>query len=1162
MASFIYDANSPQSPSLQWQAFLGHQDLHSDIASAIGAQTLDLRHGILQATNSINHSTAMAAMAVVGSLFGLSIGVRRSISRAVGEVVDHIDTGFANVVDHLDTGFENLQRGLSEVNFNLRNLGSMLDWRLALVTDQLAVSNLLLENIALLLRIPDIQKERQYYIEQGFKHYNNARINPDLYQDALDNLLEAEKREKTDYVVLHRIGLIYLYAPNSVDLYKAEDYFRRASKYAAVESDPDSARLFNILAGDVKSRLSDQSTEVQTINLVAAESFFQTGVACYAQGNFSEAALLCGRAFSLAKSLPEAGFTQAKALAALGDAQGASDVLESVIAVERYYSAKAVADKSLADLPEVQSLLLRLRDEAVKQARDRLSSCRGQLLDTPAAPLIPDLEQLVDRNSYLDALTVMDELAKKRGFWKLPFHVWIKRASQINLPIAADAQATCKMTLNLDYDLCVSTGSQSGCLYVWSARNPTKPHVFEAHDSAIQFLALNTDGTLLASLSEDATLKVWSVENWKEKRALKLDGNAIGVAFRSNDELSAFCLDHGTSSHTKTRIVIWDVETEKELNHTTWISANGNGGNWYSLCEDVFIFSEVHDSYRRNMTSVDANGISRTATINITEASPLRQDTSLEPSIETARSNREMVLFPIQIAADRETVSFWDESCQKIVGSLKSNDVIPTIRFHLTSEALISGSAFWKSRDFSLEEFVVEKPNIQKEIREYLALCDEVMLANAQPRECPRCYQKVAFDDHICANCKFPVADYERNLSESRRRPVARPPDVDAAMIEKAIRADLPTADAGCGGLIIAVIAGVLLCFVPLIGWIIGALVILGGILGFLYCLLPVGFRLWWYRTFNSEEFNKLHLKALGGFTSPFLGACPKCKGRIREQPAKDSSVYTCPHCRSRLHHQSSYIYCVPFEDAVPNNDYGTLFASLDNSQKKRLYIYDNNEIKGPFTPDYVDRSVCKMARFSPELPVCIEGTEDWIPFHKLTDDVFSVNFPSSAAAHGKQDHAILAYLKRAEQGDADAQYKLGEMYEEGNGVPKNGEKAAEWYGNAADQGHALAQAALGALYLQGIAVPKDEAKGFEWVQKSAVQGYGIAQFALGLAYANGRGVPQNFILAYTWFNLAAESGNMDALKAKDFMRQKLTSEQMAESQNLSTKFSDKISNK
>ena len=175
---------------------------------------------------------------------------------------------------------------------------------------------------------------------------------------------------------------------------------------------------------------------------------------------------------------------------------------------------------------------------------------------------------------------------------------------------------------------------------------------------------------------------------------------------------------------------------------------------------------------------------------------------------------------------------------------------------------------------------------------------------------------------------------------------------------------------------------------------------------------------------------------------------------------------------------------------------------------------------------------------------------------------MFSVNFPSSAAAHGKQDHAILAYLKRAEQGDADAQYKLGEMYEEGNGVPKNGEKAAEWYGNAADQGHALAQAALGALYLQGIAVPKDEAKGFEWVQKSAVQGYGIAQFALGLAYANGRGVPQNFILAYSWFNLAAESGNMDALKAKDFMRQKLTSEQMAESQNLSTKFSDKISNK
>ena len=42
-----------------------------------------------------------------------------------------------------------------------------------------------------------------------------------------------------------------------------------------------------------------------------------------------------------------------------------------------------------------------------------------------------------------------------------------------------------------------------------------------------------------------------------------------------------------------------------------------------------------------------------------------------------------------------------------------------------------------------------------------------------------------------------------------------------------------------------------------------------------------------------------------------------------------------------------------------------------------------------------------------------------------------------------------------ANQGDAKAQYSLGSIYDEGDGVPEDNTKAIMWYTKAANQGHA-----------------------------------------------------------------------------------------------------------
>lgn len=86
------------------------------------------------------------------------------------------------------------------------------------------------------------------------------------------------------------------------------------------------------------------------------------------------------------------------------------------------------------------------------------------------------------------------------------------------------------------------------------------------------------------------------------------------------------------------------------------------------------------------------------------------------------------------------------------------------------------------------------------------------------------------------------------------------------------------------------------------------------------------------------------------------------------------------------------------------------------------------------------------------------------------------------------QDARVLA-----EQGDAKAQYKLGMMYENGEGVPQDYVEAIKWYRKAAEQGDAAAQANLGAMYVDGHGVPKDYVEASVWINLAFAQGDDLA---------------------------------------------------------------------
>ena len=75
--------------------------------------------------------------------------------------------------------------------------------------------------------------------------------------------------------------------------------------------------------------------------------------------------------------------------------------------------------------------------------------------------------------------------------------------------------------------------------------------------------------------------------------------------------------------------------------------------------------------------------------------------------------------------------------------------------------------------------------------------------------------------------------------------------------------------------------------------------------------------------------------------------------------------------------------------------------------------------------------------------------------------------------AVGADSPDVAATRQKAEAGDATAQYSLGLMYYNGEGVPKDSAEAVKWYRKAADQGYADAQFNLGLNYANGEGVPK-----------------------------------------------------------------------------------------
>ncbi len=140
------------------------------------------------------------------------------------------------------------------------------------------------------------------------------------------------------------------------------------------------------------------------------------------------------------------------------------------------------------------------------------------------------------------------------------------------------------------------------------------------------------------------------------------------------------------------------------------------------------------------------------------------------------------------------------------------------------------------------------------------------------------------------------------------------------------------------------------------------------------------------------------------------------------------------------------------------------------------------------------------------------------------------VNEGVSALLEGDYATALKEFRPLAARGDAEAQYRMGRMYEFGYGVAADMPQAMTWLRKSAAQENASAQTELGIIYATGEGgVPRDDGQAVAWLQKGADQGNATAQYNLGLMYAKGQGVTTDYGQAVAWYRKAADQGLVDA---------------------------------
>src|SRR3990167_4729938 len=143
---------------------------------------------------------------------------------------------------------------------------------------------------------------------------------------------------------------------------------------------------------------------------------------------------------------------------------------------------------------------------------------------------------------------------------------------------------------------------------------------------------------------------------------------------------------------------------------------------------------------------------------------------------------------------------------------------------------------------------------------------------------------------------------------------------------------------------------------------------------------------------------------------------------------------------------------------------------------------------------------------------------------------IYPFVFPSNTSDY---QQAFTTLQRQIEFGHPKSFFLLGQMYDQGLGVEKNGQHAFDLFMKSAEFGYLKAEYMVGIYYLKGCVVQKNPQTAIAWLAKAALHGSQPAQFVLGSIYEFGWGkqhrpnaIAKNPIISQAMYSLAAQTGS------------------------------------
>ncbi|MDN3514817.1 MAG: hypothetical protein NG747_10500 [Candidatus Brocadia sp.] len=309
------------------------------------------------------------------------------------ESTSEIISSQERIQERISEGIDNVAYGIERVADGLYGLGAAFEWGISEVVWQIEQNRKVLKDILAVLMAPlDTQaKELRRRAEDA---YANG-----WFEEALEDFLESEKKNRYDFIVHISIGMIYLF--QKIDKEKALDYFEKAIKYAKPTS-PYHASYALLYKALIKRDL----------------------------GLIEEAEACTGEAVELCPDFAEALYQNALYNALLNKPEKAIPLIRKVIEMDVNYCLKICNEKDFGNIrTRINALNVELRDKQREKAQywygvlankleilndlmDEVKDDFVKINNEEVAHCSKRITELIRRNTYFDCIEANDALDK------------------------------------------------------------------------------------------------------------------------------------------------------------------------------------------------------------------------------------------------------------------------------------------------------------------------------------------------------------------------------------------------------------------------------------------------------------------------------------------------------------------------------------------------------------------------------------------------------------------------------------------------------------------------------------------------------------------------------------------------------------------------------